>query len=85
MPSSFLLNSELFSFYKNHVTLERLLGISPSGAITLIFVSQLYAGTISDWEIMLRSRILSLEFEDGNSVVADKGFQIQDIFSLGLA
>lgn len=64
------------------MTLEGLVGIYPSGAIT--FVSQLYAGTISDWEIMLRSRILSQEYEDGNSVVADIGFQIQDIFSLGL-
>lgn len=34
MPSSLLLNSELFSSYKNHVTLKGLVGISPSGAIT---------------------------------------------------
>ena len=40
MPSSLLLNSELFSSYKNHVTKKVLVGISPSGAIT--FVSQLY-------------------------------------------
>ena len=40
MPSSLLLNSELFSNYKNHTTLKGLVGISPSGAIT--FISQLY-------------------------------------------
>ena len=39
MPSSLLLNSELFSSYKNHVTLKGLVGIAPSGAIT--FISQL--------------------------------------------
>ena len=39
MPSSLLLNSKLFSSYKNHVTLKGLVGIAPSGAIT--FISQL--------------------------------------------
>jgi len=57
MPSSLLLNSELFSSYKNHVTLKGLVGISPSGAI--IFVSQLYTGSISDRQIVLRSGLLS--------------------------
>ena len=38
MPSSLLLNSELFSAYKNHTTLKGLVGISPSGANT--FISQ---------------------------------------------
>ena len=82
MPSSLLLNSELFSSYKNHVTLKGLVGISPSGAIT--FVSQLYTGSISDREIVLRSGLLSQAFDDGDSVMADKGFQIQDILPLGV-
>ena len=50
MPSSLLLNSELFSTYKNHTTLKGLVGISPSGAIT--FISQLYTGSMSDREIV---------------------------------
>ena len=82
MPSSLLLNSELFSAYKNHVTLKGLVGIAPSGGIT--FVSQLYTGSISDREIVLRSGILSQSFDDGDSVMADKGFQIQDILPLGV-
>ncbi|RMX51130.1 hypothetical protein pdam_00020543 [Pocillopora damicornis] len=40
MSSSLLLNLELFSSYKNHVTLQGLVDITPSGAIT--FISQLY-------------------------------------------
>ncbi|CAH3036766.1 unnamed protein product, partial [Pocillopora meandrina] len=40
MSSSLLLNLELFSSYKNHVTLKGLVDITPSGAIT--FISQLY-------------------------------------------
>lgn len=83
MPSSLLLNSELFSSYKNHVTLKGLVGISPSGAIT--FVSQLYTGSISDREIVLRSGLLSQAFDDGDSVMADKGFQVQDILPLGVS
>lgn len=44
MPSSLLLNSELFSAYKNPTTLKGLVGISPSGAIT--YINQLYTGSI---------------------------------------
>ena len=56
MPGSFLLNGELFSSYKNHTTLKGLIGIAPSGAIT--FISQLYTGSISDREIVIRSGYL---------------------------
>ena len=35
MPSSLQLNWELFSAYKNHTTFKGLVGISPSGAVTL--------------------------------------------------
>lgn len=83
MPSSLLLNSELFSSYKNHVTLKALVGISPGGAIT--FISQLYTGSISDREIVMRSGLLSQQFDDKDSVMADKGFQIQDLLPLGVS
>ena len=82
MPSSLWLNSELFSSYKNHVTLKALVGIAPSGAIT--FVSQLYTGSISDREIVIRSGFLSQKLEDGDTVMADKGFQIEDLLPLGV-
>ena len=82
MPSSLLLNSELFSSYKNHVTLKGPVGIAPSGAIT--FISQLYTGSISDREIVIRSGFLSQKFENGDTVMADKGFQIADILPLGV-
>ena len=54
----------------------------PSDAIT--FISQLYTGSISDREIVLRSGLLSQKFEDGENVMADKVFQIQDILPLGV-
>jgi len=47
MPSSLLLNSELYSLYKNHTTLEGLNSIPPNSAIT--FVSEMYAGNGFFW------------------------------------
>lgn len=82
MPSSLLLNSELFSSYKNHVILKALIGIAPSGAIT--FISQLYKESISDREIVTRSGFLAQDFECGDQVMADKGFQIDDLLPLGV-
>jgi hypothetical protein len=56
MPSSLLLNSEIFSSYKNHTTLKGLIGIAPNSSVT--FISQLYTGSISDREIVIRSGFL---------------------------
>ena len=83
MPSSLLLNSRLFSSYKNHTTLKSLVGIAPSGATT--FISQLYTGSISDREIVERSGILDLPFNEGDDVMADKGFTIEDLLPLGVS
>ena len=82
MPSSLHLNGELFSSYKHHTTLKGLVGISPGGALT--FVSQLYTGSISDREIVIRSGFLDLPFEDKDCVMADKGFTISDLLPLGV-
>ena len=83
MPSSLQLNGEPFSSYKHHTTLKGLVGISPGGATT--FVSQLYTGSISDREIVRRSGLLDLPFQDKDSVMADKGFTIADLLPLGVS
>lgn len=83
MPSSLLLNSELFSSYKHHTTLKALVGISPKGFFT--FIGQLYTGSISDREMVERSGFLSLPFSKGDTVMADKGFTIEDILPLGVS
>jgi len=77
-----LLNSKLFSPYKNHTAVKGLVGIAPSGAIT--FLSQLYSGCISDRETVKRSGILDLPY-DGDGVMADKGFTIDDLLLLGVS
>lgn len=63
MPSSLQLNGELFS-------------ISPGSA--MVFVSELYTGSISDREIVVRSGFLD-SFDDKDLVMADKGFTIDDL------
>ncbi|CAH3172784.1 unnamed protein product [Porites lobata] len=76
ISKSSVLNSEFYSAYKSHTTLKCLVGIAPHGAVT--FISSLYQGSISDKEITRRSGILSL-IQEGDEVMADKGFLIQDL------
>ena len=64
-----------FSSFKNHNTYKALIGISPSGAIT--FISKLFSGSVSDKELTRQSGILDL-LEAGDSVMADKGFDIAE-------
>ena len=75
-PSSLVLHSEFYSSYKSATTLKGLIGVTPSGAIS--FISSLYTGSISDKEITKRCGILDL-LEEGDGVMADKGFTIEDI------
>lgn len=75
-PSSKVLNSQIYSNYKNHTTFKGLIGITPCGTVS--FISSVYTGWISDKEITARSGILDL-LEENDDVMADKGFLIQDL------
>lgn len=76
-PSSNLaLQSVLFSTYKNHHTAKGLVAIAPHGPIT--FVSDLYAGSASDFDITKGCGLLQL-LEPHDHVMADKGFEIQKL------
>ena len=43
------------------------------------FISQLYAGSISDRKLLVRSGLLHLPVSQGDVVMADKGLTISDL------
>lgn len=75
-PNSLKLKSVMYSDYKSHSTWKSLVGISPAGTVT--FVSDLWAGSISDKKIVEKSGLLNL-IEPGDAIMADKGFTISDL------
>ena len=77
-PSSLLSQACTFSAYKNKNTAKVLIGITPSGAIS--FVSKCYEGSVSDRKLVELSGLLQ-KLEPGDQIMADKGFQIQDLLT----
>ncbi len=77
MPQKFLwklpeLQQMTISSCKYHNTYKALIGISPGGAIT--FISKLFPGSILDKQLTRKSGLLM----EGDSVMVDRGFDIQD-------
>ena len=77
-PNVSLAQSDTYSKYKSHNTVKGLVGIAPNGALT--FVSDLYGGHCSDKIIVKHCGILQL-LEEGDSVMEDRGFEIQDLLA----
>ncbi|XP_065196381.1 uncharacterized protein LOC135827875 [Sycon ciliatum] len=79
VASSLPAQSQLYSSYKTHTTLKGLIGMTPDGAVA--FISELFTGSISDRELTIRSHFLDLlpAAGYGTSIMADKGFDIQDL------
>ena len=70
-----------FSTYKNRNTVKVLVGTTPGGLVS--YVSQAYGGSVSDRQICERSTLPSL-CDPGDSIMADKGFNVQDLFEQSL-
>jgi hypothetical protein len=66
-----------FSTYKNSNTVKTLIGASPGGLVS--YISPAYAGSTSDRQIVERSTLLT-RCDPGDSLMADKGFNVQDLF-----
>ena len=74
-PSALNSQSTCYSSYKSRTTMKVLVGITPSGVLS--FISELFPGSTSDQEIVKQSNFLNI-LSPGDSVMADKGFNIRD-------
>jgi hypothetical protein len=77
-PSSPRVQQATFSTYKNRNTMKSLIGCTPGGLIS--FISPAYGGSTSDRQIVERSELKTI-CNPGDSLMADKGFNVQDIFA----
>uniref|UniRef100_L7M2E7 Putative tick transposon n=1 Tax=Rhipicephalus pulchellus TaxID=72859 RepID=L7M2E7_RHIPC len=77
VPSSLALQSSTYSAHKPIDTFKGLVGTMPNGSVS--YVSELLAGSMSDRECVIRSGFLNLEFDEGDVVMADERFRINDL------
>ena len=80
-PSSLRSQSATYSNYKHNDAVKGLLGIAPNGAVS--FVSYLYTGRTSDKKATSDCNLYSL-LEAGDSIMADKGFAIEEGLPTGV-
>ena len=79
VPSSLVLQSQMYNTYKSGTTFKSLVGITPHGALS--FVSSLYTGSFSDKEITKCCGILHL-LGPSDTVMADMGFNITIFYAV---
>jgi len=70
----------MYIAYKNRNTAKVLIGVTPGGQVS--YISDAYGGSTSYKQIVERSRpSLKRDCDAGDSIMADKGFDVQDIFA----
>ncbi|CAC5413894.1 unnamed protein product [Mytilus coruscus] len=77
-PRSPIAQQSTFSTYKNRNTIKILVGATPGGLVS--YVSPSYGGSSSDRQICESSRLMTI-CDHGDSIMADKGFNVQDLFA----
>ena len=77
-PSAPRAQQATFSTYKNRNTVKALIGSTPGGLVN--YISPAYGGSTSDRQIVERSNLVSI-CDPGDSIMADKGFNVQDLFA----
>ncbi|XP_062535339.1 uncharacterized protein LOC134204542 [Armigeres subalbatus] len=77
-PSDLKAACSHYSNYKKHETVKFLIAMNPDG--TVAFISSGFAGRCSDKEIFRQSKFIDL-VDEGDVVLADKGFDIADVIA----
>ena len=77
-PSNPTAQKSTFSKYKNKNTVKLVVGATPGGLIS--YLSPTYGGSVTDRQIIERSDLLKM-LDLGDSVMADKGFDVEDILA----
>jgi len=80
-PTLIMNQNKIYSNYKHRITSKALVGIAPNGTVT--FVSKLYAGSTSDRKVVIDCGVLNC-LVPGDSLMADKGFNIEDLLPDGV-
>ena len=79
-PSNTAAQSITFSTYKNRNTAKTMIGCTPRGVVT--YISDAYGGSVSDRQIIERSSLIAkYPFCSGDSIMADRGIMVQDLFA----
>lgn len=81
-PSNLLARAQTYSSYKHHNTTKYLIGVTPQG--TVCFISSGWGGRASDKHVTESSRLLSFLLP-GDTILADRGFDIADSVGLCMA
>ncbi|XP_013420404.1 uncharacterized protein LOC106180817 [Lingula anatina] len=77
-PSKPVAQQVTFSTYKNKNTIKTIVGVTPGGMVS--HIPPAYGGSASDRLLIERDNI-HVKCQRGDSVMADKGFDIQDIYA----
>lgn len=80
VPSSLAMQSQHDSAYKSLTMCKGLVAIAPNGFF--VFISQMFVGSISDRSAFSGLWIpnLLVDVLPGKSLMADRGFEVQDLF-----